>query len=1136
MSTSITSKCHDALTTLLEEHTNETPSRVIFENLWRAPKAALISWLIEHHRCRVLLIASETSERDSLLQELAFFTPSPPLIFPSLDHANRSAALPPEDVGQVGQRMRVLSSLLEPGTGEIIVTDVGALMQPTYSPEALLLKLVVLRPGERISPHKLAEQLEEMGYRKTSLASEPGQFALRSGLIDLITPLAPVGHRIDFWGDEIETLRTFDPGDQRSTGKVDCLNVLPAGEQNARAEERGTLLDFLRDAQAGSLALVLDDLLELENQHVAHAGTDFKAAFAAGLGNLIEECKFTFYFLPSALHELTRIRRIPDKRTQVEFSAFGKDLVGSLPPPPFISLPQRFGSLVPELRDATLEAIERAREEGFSICIASANRADRDFAQKLLTTRNIDESAYQFVEGYLEEGFVVEASKLLLATTVSLTGHITLHRPHVVEHFRDPLEGDVELEIGEFVVHQHNGIGRFQGIEQTRNHQGENREFLKIEYADRAYHYVPLQQSHLIDKFIGTKDEVPRLHVLGSSKWKTLKSQTQSAIDAFANRLLEMHAERSLQQGLGFAPDSEQMRRFEEAFPYTLTLDQARAIDEIKAELQSQRYMDRLVCGDVGYGKTEVAMRAAFKTVVDGKRQVAILVPTTVLALQHFETFCNRMSSFPLRIAHLSRFSTLKESRETLKGLEEGAIDMVIGTHRLLGQNVRFRDLGLVVIDEEQRFGVRAKEHLRSLKSSAHCLTLSATPIPRTLYMSLVGTRDLSAINTPPQDRQQVSTIIAPMNDDLIKEALVRELQRGGQIFVIHNRIESLASFGEKLKQMVPQADVVVAHGQMSADEIDRVFHTFKKGAAQIMLATSIVENGIDIPNANTLIVDRSDTFGLADLHQLRGRVGRWNRRAYAYFLYPNLGVLPEISAKRLRALQETSGPGGGMKIAMRDLHIRGSGQILGVQQSGHVSAIGFHLYCKLLKKTLDALKGKRSMNSQDVKVEIACDARIPEKLIDDVSLRMHLYRRLGDCESDEEISAWETEMLDRFGDVPIPVQWLISVARIRCKAALWAFTSIKLAEVMGSDHLAHFYSERRTEKEIAAHHSNVTLPTSPKHLEDVLLKEMQQLVEIDQRVRQQRIAATLKKHPHARPRQSAPMPSGDSACRHPSH
>lgn len=646
--------------------------------------------------------------------------------------------------------------------------------------------------------------------------------------------------------------------------------------------------------------------------------------------------------------------------------------------------------------------------------------------------------------GYLSGGFVVQDIDTILFPLTEITHRYKMRRQKLRSTYHTSPSETYDLLAGEMVVHLNNGIGRYLGMEKRPNHLGIPSEFFTIEYAENSKLYVPLNQAHLITKYVGSNEEMPKLSNLGSQRWKKTREQTEKAILGYASDLLKNYAQRAISHGFVYREDSENFLAFEEEFPFVETEDQLTAIASLKQDMMSTKAMDRLICGDVGYGKTEVAMRAAFKAVVDGCKQVAVLVPTTVLAMQHYENFIERMANFPVKVGVLSRFRTAKQIKETLQDLAQGSVDIVIGTHRIISDDVKFKDLGLIIIDEEQRFGVKAKEHLKKIKVGVDCLTLSATPIPRTLYMSLIGARDMSVINTPPQDRLPIKTIIAEPTDQTIQNALLRELSRDGQAFIIHNRVESIYGMASRIKTLLPQARVLIAHGQMHNDEIDAAFHAFKKGQADILVATTIVENGIDIPNANTILIDRADHFGLATLYQMRGRVGRWNRRAYAYFLVSNLRNLSEISRKRLQALAEAERYGGGMEVAMRDLEIRGAGDILGTEQSGHVSSIGFHLYCKLLKRTIQTLQGKIPSIVSDARVEFPIDARLPEDYVNEVNLRMEIYQRLGEALSWEEADAIWEELQDRFGPAPEPAQWLYHSTRIRIFASRHGYTLIK--------------------------------------------------------------------------------------------
>lgn len=686
-----------------------------------------------------------------------------------------------------------------------------------------------------------------------------------------------------------------------------------------------------------------------------------------------------------------------------------------------------------------------------------------------------------FITGYLSQGFVLSDADCLFFPITELTGRVKIRRERQRTFYQSTSFDAFDLKPGQNVVHFTHGIGRFLGVEKRNSIQGVEEEFFQIEYSDKAKLYVPLQQAHLISKYIGSGDELPKLHTLGATKWKRQREQTEKAILGYAADLLKMYAEREVKGGFLYLPDSPETKSFEEEFPYIETDDQLKAIAQIKEDMCSNKAMDRLICGDVGYGKTEVSMRAAFKAVLDGKKQVAVLVPTTVLALQHYETFRDRMQSFGVCIDVISRFKSASEIKKTLSRVETGAIDIIVGTHRLLSKDVCFKDLGLIIIDEEQRFGVKAKEHLKHLKSGVDCLTMSATPIPRTLYMSLIGTRDLSVISTPPQDRLPIKTVICEPNDLTIQTALLRELNRDGQAFFIHNRVDSIFDRASYIQKLLPKAKIGVAHGQMDPDELDIVFHAFKKGDLNILMATSIVENGIDIPNANTIIIDNAHQFGISDLYQLRGRVGRWNRRAYAYFLLSAKRTVSETAQKRLDAIQLTGGYGGGLRMAMRDLEMRGAGDILGMEQSGHVSQIGFHLYCKLLKRTIDTMQGKAPSFSLETKVEIACDAKLPEYYVNDVGLRMELYQRLGDAITTEEVDGIWEEVKDRFGTPPEPALWLYHVSRIRVFASQQGYTLVKLES-------ASLYYEKKSGNSLIQNRKLFGKVSTPEALEKKII------------------------------------------------
>jgi transcription-repair coupling factor (superfamily II helicase) len=590
-----------------------------------------------------------------------------------------------------------------------------------------------------------------------------------------------------------------------------------------------------------------------------------------------------------------------------------------------------------------------------------------------------------------------------------------------------------DLKVGDLVVHVVHGIGRYQGVK-TLESAGSVRDYLVLEYAGHDRLYVPTDQVHLLQKYIGPEGENPRLSKLGGNDWQRAKSRAKRSVEEMAKELLDLYARRKATPGYAFSPDTVWQKEFEEAFPYEETPDQLKAIEEVKRDMESPHPMDRLLCGDVGYGKTEVAIRAAFKAVMDGK-QVAVLVPTTILAQQHYTTFRQRLARYPIQIEMLSRFRSSEEQREILKRLKRGAIDIIIGTHRLVSKDVRFADLGLVIIDEEQRFGVRQKERLKELKASVDVLTLTATPIPRTLHLSMVGLRDMSLIQTPPEDRYPVQTYVVEYSDSLVRDAISRELARGGQVFYLYNRVEGIEAEARRVAELVPQARVIVAHGQLSETHLERAVLSFLERQYDVLVCTSIIENGLDMPNVNTLIVRDADRLGLAQLYQLRGRVGRSNRVAYAYFTYEPDKLLSPAAEKRLQALREFTELGSGFKLALRDLEIRGAGNILGAEQHGHIASVGFEMYCSLLEEAVRELKGEKPRSEVEPQLDLKVNAYLPESYVASPRDKIELYKAIAACRSEEDVEEVAADLIDRFGDPPNEVVTLLEVARLRTLA-----------------------------------------------------------------------------------------------------
>jgi len=1034
----------------------ETNSSVVVEKLSPSMKAFLIMHASKLLQRPIIVLTGAGSEEFKLFNNLPFFGKTPLIEVPAWETLPSENIAPSSDI--VGQRFLAFKELQEQKRPSIILTSLQAALQKTIPHDWLDELSFTLHINDTLTLEDLVKKLYDIGYERKTICSDKGEFATRGGIIDLfpISSMNPI--RIEFWDDTIETMRSFDPASQKSKeGVIHEANIAPAKELELTQLFESELESLFSFTDSNSL-IVFDDLEALEERYASLSSLgSFSSKHFLSLDELFQslEKHQKLFFANTSLEKLTEVRydSKPEKAygsharpVQISFQMFFRTFSSSLWHHPFEPLPNYFERVElydePPQGDQLLDALHQSQLQTFFIC---QNEAEETSLTRRLHDKGLSFAHSKVITGYLSDGFALKDHPIALFPLTELTKRIKVRKERQRPSFHFTPTDAFDISPGEAVVHYHHGIGKFIAFEKKKNHLGTEQEFFVIEYNNNSKLFVPLSQAHLITRYIGSKEETPKLHVLGSSKWKRCRENTEKSLIGYANELLKMYAEREIEGGFSFPTDSPETALFEEEFPYIETEDQLLAIREVKEDMSSKNPMDRLVCGDVGYGKTEVALRAAFKAIMDGKKQVALLVPTTVLAVQHYENFLDRMESFGVSIALLSRFQKPKETKAILEKLLHGSVDIVIGTHKLLGKSVQFKDLGLLIVDEEQRFGVKAKEHLKHLKTGVDCLTLTATPIPRTLHLSLVGARNLSTINTPPYDRVPIKTVITTPEDHIIETALLRELNRDGQAYFIHNRVETIYERANAIKKMLPKARIVIAHGQMSGDEIDMAFHAFKKGEADILVATSIIENGIDIPNANTILIDHADRFGVSDLYQLRGRVGRWNKRAYAYFMIPKNRVLSEVAKKRIEAIAQSGGYGGGIKVAMRDLEMRGAGDILGIDQSGHVSDVGFHLYCKLLKRTIDSLQGKTTSWTADTKVEIPFDAKLPEYYVNDVLLRMEFYQRFGDAGSLKELDMLFEEVEDRFGKAPEPALWLYSLYRIRLQASQKGFTSIKL-------------------------------------------------------------------------------------------
>ncbi|HMP77157.1 MAG TPA: transcription-repair coupling factor [Kiritimatiellia bacterium] len=961
----------------------------------------------------------------------------------------------PPHADLLGDRFAALRALGGATPPAITVTCVQALMQRTMPPgyfrdetpgaEALR----SIRLGQELPVETLLEKLEHEGFEFLPEVTRKGHAALRGGILDLWPATSDWPVRVELFGATVDSLRTFDPADQKSRHRIEQLDLTPARE--APDQLTASVFDHLppnavfvwheRESIAHHAALYDEVIRE------ADAGS-VTLSFAAARERAARWANI----------ELAAAETTPGEAAKLDLAPFegAPDLAGgSLPP-----------DQVERERQRVVAALNEHARGGGTVRIYFSTRGARDrFAE---TFGALLEPADAFVlwDGGLSEGFVVPAAKLLVLGEEDFYGRRKEARgrydPHAPRrgprrHSGERVADWNDLQPGDFVVHMDHGIGKYLGLFDIEV-AGKRQEVLTIEYADKAKLYLPVSQTHLLSRYVGAGRLRPELHALGGKRWTRDKEAAQKAVQDLAAQLLETQARRDALPGHAFGEDTPWQHEFEGSFPYQETEDQERAIHDVKRDLAIARPMDRLVCGDVGYGKTEVAMRAAFKAVMGGK-QVALVVPTTILAQQHFDTFTARMAAYPVRIEMLTRFQSRREQNETIQRANEGVADIVIGTHRLLQGDLTFKDLGLVIVDEEQRFGVAHKEHFKRAHTMVDMLTLTATPIPRTLYLSLTGAKDLSTIETPPQERLPVETIVAELVDETVREAVLRELNREGQVFYLHNRVNSIRKVQEWLQKLVPEARIEVAHGQMPEDALAAVMRSFVRGEFDVLLCTTIIESGLDIPNVNTILIERSDRFGLAELYQLRGRVGRYKRKAYAYFLLPRHGRLLDDARKRLNAIRRYSQLGAGFRLAMRDLEIRGAGNLLGAQQSGHIAAVGFDLYCQLLKRTVAALKGEKLPAIIDCELKLdfidlspmapddEAAAVLPAGFVEDETLRIRLYREVASASSMEDIDRVQRDLADRFGRLPPAVQRLIEVARLRVAASLRGLKRIEVEE-----------------------------------------------------------------------------------------
>jgi len=954
------------------------------------------------------------------------------------------------------QLVRLLDALAR-GRLDVVAVPARALLQPIPEPAAVARQALELRRGERLDPAHLAEHLTAAGYRRVDLVEEAGDFAPRGWVVDLHTG-DEAALRVELDDDVIEQIRPFDPASQRSTGEPVDRAVLPPLDPFPATAERRRRLAALLEPELPALAAHLVSGTERRLWWGALHLADGSRCWLDLAGSVVVCDR------DEVLGELGRWLKVQER----EWQALERRNLALPPPSRLLVAPEQLRSALasPALRVEQLEVVDgstrwwrvpttpaesfarripdlvptlrqRRAEDLSQVLVVASEGEERRFAQ-LLGQGEVDPvpappppGAVSVVRGELQLGFVWQGRLAVYGRRNLTAAQASRARRPGLAAFTSDLR---DLKPGDLVVHADHGIGRFSGFRRV-DVEGRTLEMMVLDYRGGDSLLVPVERADLIQKYAaGDAEHAPQLDRLGGSTWRRRKARVKKAVREMAAELLRLQAARRASRGHSFSPDSPWQRQFEDSFEYDLTSDQERAVAEIKADMESDRPMDRLLCGDVGYGKTEVALRAAFKAALDGK-QVAVLAPTTILVKQHLDTFARRLHGFPVSTRMLSRFVARGEAREVLDGIADGRVDFVVGTHRLLASDVTFRDLGLVIVDEEQRFGVAQKERLKRLRTEVDVLAMSATPIPRTLNMSLGGLRDVSLIETPPRNRQAIETTVLEFSEEVVREAVLYELERGGQVFFVHNRVRSIGAFADWLRRTVPEARIVVAHGQMPERTLSRAMRAFLEGDADVLLATAIIENGLDIPTANTLLVNRADRFGLAQLYQLRGRVGRSDRLAFAYFLVPPGQALSATARSRLAAIQEFCQLGSGFRIAARDLEIRGAGNLLGAEQHGFLEAVGFETYCQLLEEAVAELEGQPATSRAEVELKLGLDLQLPPDYIPEPALRLSFYKRLAAADDDAAVERLLEEIVDRYGPAPPQLGRLAEVQRLRTAA-----------------------------------------------------------------------------------------------------
>ncbi len=1053
-------------------------------------KCHLIHGLGEGFRFRVIvtyndLKAKEIYEDLSLYEKEVYLYPAKDIIFYSADiHGNAI----------VRDRLQVIRRLIEQKDTTIVMSIDGG-MDRLLPLQMIKDRVLVVDRTSGIKLQEFTARLTNLGYERQAQVEAPGDFAVRGGIIDIFPLTEENPYRIELWGDEVDSIRSFDVSSQRSIEQVEQLTIYPAAEMIPDEESKKKALRIIEEEEKQYYNSLRDQFKTEEAARIREIIAELRDSLEFGSGFLALDSYINYFYdntmsffdyfgNEDTIFFLDEPGRLTEKGEVVE-TEFRESMIGRIEKgyilpgqmdviygyKEVLSILSRKNSILISMMEARNNLISVRRKYGFTVQTAASYHKNfeilvkdlerwkknkyrvillsgsrtramrlsedlRDFNLSAFYTDNMDRvlqaGEIMVTSGNLRRGFEYPLIKFVIISESDIFGAEKRKKQKKKSSYDGmKIKSFTDLTPGDYIVHENHGLGIFRGIEKIEVDKV-TKDYIKIEYAGGGVLYIPATGLDVIQKYTGSEGRRPKLNKLNSPEWKNTKARVKSAVREIANELVALYAERQNKTGFKFNPDTVWQKEFEEAFPYEETYDQLLAIEATKKDMESTRIMDRLICGDVGYGKTEIAIRAAFKAVSDGK-QVVFLVPTTILAQQHYNTLVQRLMDYPVSVDVLSRFKTASEQKKIVERLKKGDLDIVIGTHRILSSDVGFKNLGLLIVDEEQRFGVSHKEKIKKMKKDVDVLTLTATPIPRTLHMSLVGIRDMSVLDEPPIDRLPIQTFVLEHNEEIIREAINRELARGGQVYYVYNRVNGIDEVASTVARLVPDANVAFAHGQMHERTLERIMYEFISGEIDVLISTTIIETGLDISNVNTIIIDDADRLGLAQLYQLRGRVGRSNRTAYAFLMYKRDKMLKEVAEKRLHAIKEFTELGSGFKIAMRDLEIRGAGNLLGAEQSGHMDAVGYDLYCKMLNEAVKNAKGDTTEEEAfETSMDMDMDAYIPSSYIKNEVQKLDIYKRIADISDEEELLDMKEELLDRFGDIPAPVNNLLNIALLK--------------------------------------------------------------------------------------------------------